>query len=378
MTRHRRSVRSFHRRLSFALLSVVALAATTDARAHVVMGAKSLHLRVAEASIVLRGRVSDPDAMYVASDGKTRRALVVVDVLETLKGDPGGESVRIAQDGHAVATYQTGDVALFFLKPIGRSLELRSLAVPGGATHVSGQEHDEAFVIEGPGGATLLAATRAFVASEKTESADERVALIRAATLDLLTSGDDRLATAALASLVLAPEAEWITPDDLPRLHSTIADASNSIGLRAGLIDELERRGLVAGDLERLALLRSAAPGELPSAIRALAPKSGPRVLDFLLELVALDSDASPTAVAEAAIALGASRDPRVLAPLSDAAMRPEQRVRNAVIRGLGLSDEARAAQLLSEISSSHPDPGTRKRAAAELRKTRHRTNRGR
>ncbi len=343
----------------------------TDARAHVVMGAKSLHLRVAEAEAVVRGRVLDPHAMYVSSDGKTRRSLVVVGVLETLKGEPGGETLRIAQDGHAVATYREGDEALFFLKPIARSLELRAIAVPGGATHVSGQEHDEAFVVAGPSGATLLAAARAFAASERAGTAAERVALIRAATVDLLTSGDDRLATAALASLVLSPDAEWITGADLPRLHSTIADASNSIGLRAGLIDELSRRGLIAGDPERLALLKDAESDALPAAIRALAPRSGPPVRDFLLELLTSDSEATASTVAEAAIALGGSGDPRALAALADAVERPEARVRNAVIRGLGLSGDERARRLLSEIGTSHPDETTRKRADAELRKLR-------
>ena len=127
--------------------------------AHVVVGTKSLHLRVAEAEVIVRGRVVDPAAMFVAADGRTRRALVAVAAVEILKGETGGELLRIAQDGHAVATYRTGDEALFFLKPIARSRELRSLAVPGGATHVSGQEHDEAFRLDGSHSEILLSAT---------------------------------------------------------------------------------------------------------------------------------------------------------------------------------------------------------------------------
>lgn len=355
--------------ITIAIACAFVLASTT--RAHVVVGAKSLHLRVAEADVILRGKVADPASMFVSEDGQTRRALVLVEVLEALKGEPGAKTVRIAQDGHAVATYRTGDEALFFLRPIGRSLELRSLAVPGGATHVSGQEQDDAFVIEGPAGQTLLAATRTFVASEQAETTAERVALIRSATIDLLTSGDDRLATSALASLVLAPEAEWITSADLPRLHAAIANPKNAIGLRAGLIDELERRGLVAGDPDRLAILKGTRPGELPAAIRALGPKAGPAVRTFLASLLEDGSEAPPDVVAEAAIVLGASRDPRALEALAEALSRPEARVRNAAIRGLGLFGTPRAVEILNDAGASHPDPATRRRARAEARKPR-------
>ena len=376
MRRLRRSIADVRRRAtaiacagSFALTCAFAFAFTFAAQSHVVVGTKSLHLRVAEADVILRGRVVDPASMFVAEDGKTRRALVVVEVLEALKGEPGAKSVRVAQDGHAVARYDAGDEALFFLKPISRSLELRSLAVPGGATHVSGQEHDDAFVLEGPAGRTLLAATRIFVASEHAETTEERVALIRRATIELLTSGDDRLATSALASLVLAPEAEWITSADLPRLHAAIANPRNAIGLRAGLIDELERRGLIAGDPDRLAILKSAGPGERAAAIRALGPKGGPEVRAYLASLMGTESGATSEVVAEAAIALGASRDPRVLEPLAQALSRPEARVRNAAIRGLGLFGTTRAIEILEAAGASHPDPATRRRAGAEARK---------
>ena len=354
-----------------AVLLVVALLLATGAPAHVVMGEKSLHLRVAEADIVLRGRVVDPASMFVAADGRTRRVLLVVDVLEEIKGVAGAKSIRIAQDGHAEAEYRQGDEALFFLKPIDRSLELRSLAVPGGATHVSGQEHDDAFLLRGSPGRTLLAATRSFAAAEQAATAQGRIALIRGATIDLLTSGDDQLATSALASLVLAPDAEWITAEDLPRVHSTISNPANPIGLRAGLIDELERRGLMDGEAARLAILRGAPARDLPSAIRALGPKAGPEVRALLIGFLDAESGTTPEVVAETAIVLGASRAPHALEPLAKCLNRPERRIRNAAIRGLGLFGSAEAAEILAEAGESHPDPKTRRRASAESRKSR-------
>ena len=354
------------------LVALLAIGAATagNVSAHIVMGTKSLHLRVAESEVILLGRVVDPAAMFVTGNGKTRRALVEIEVLEALKGTAGSGGVRIAQDGHAVATYRKGDEALFFLKPIAKSRELRSLALPGGPTHVSGQEHDEEFVIAGAAGATLLSATRSFVASETAETTEERVELIRTATLALLTSRESRLASSALASLVLSPHAKWITADDLPRLHSTLSDAANPIGFRVGLIDELERRGLVAGDPERLTLLRTAEPGALPATIRAVGPRAGPAVKVFLLELVGPESKARPEVMAEAAIALGTTRDPRALDALGVALAHPEARVRNAAIRGLGLFGTPEADSILSKVGQEHPDLETRRRARAEAEKS--------
>ncbi len=351
----------------FVLLSLAA----QDASAHVVMGTKSLHLRVAEAEIILRGRVVDPAALFVTADGKTQRAVVDVDVLERIKGEVSADRIRIAQDGHAVATYHEGEEALFFLKPIAKSRELRALALPGGPTHVSGQEHDEEFVLSGDAGRTLLAATRKFVLSESAESTSKRVSLIRAATLDLLTSGDARLADSALASLVLSPRAEWIKPEDLPRLHATLSDPANPVGFRAGLIDELERRGLLSGDPDRLALLRSVPPDRLASAIRAVGMRAGPSVKTFLLDLVGPESKARPEDVAEALVALGQSRDPRALSALSSGLAHSAARVRNAAIRGLGLFGGDEALRILEQAGNDHPIAATRRRAAAEARKTR-------
>ena len=114
------------------------------------MGTKSLHLRVVEADLVVRAHVINPEFMFVSADGKSKRRLVEIEIVEELKGKAGVKRIRFAQDGHEVAQYKAGQEALFFLKPISKSRELRALAVPGGPTHVSGQEHNEQFVLEGP------------------------------------------------------------------------------------------------------------------------------------------------------------------------------------------------------------------------------------
>ncbi len=343
-----------------------ALAAGTVA-AHIVMGTKSLHLRVVEADVIVRGRVVDPAAVFVSVDGRTRRQVIEIEVLETLKGNAGSERIRFAQDGHEVARYRGDQEALFFLDPIANSRELSALAVPGGPTHVSGQEHDEEFVLEGAKGALLLQATRDLAASEVATARNERVRLIQRATMDLLTSGDADLGGAALASLVLTPDAALVTREDLPRLEEVLIDRDLSVGFRAGLIAELERRGLVDGPERWLALLRNATPAQRPTAIRATAAHPSEPIVAFWLALLA-DPQTGTGVKTEVAIALGGSNDPRAVGALATALGSDEPRLRNAAIRGLGRVGSAEARQAIEHAARTHPDPATRKRALAETR----------
>ncbi|MFK7894438.1 MAG: HEAT repeat domain-containing protein [Myxococcota bacterium] len=346
---------------------MLAAAGFRPAAAHIVMGTKSLHLRVAEAELIVRGRVLEPRERFALDGGATRRSLVAVEVLEVIKGETAVPRLRFAQDGHAVAEYGKGDEALFFLRPIEKSRELRALAVPGGPTHVSGQEHDDAFVLAEPTRSVVLSATRAFAASERAEATDERIALIRGATLDLLVSRDDQLASAALSSLVMAPSAEWVTAEDLPRILERLADPSASVGFRAGLIDELERRGLLPGDAERRSMLEQAEGRQLSAAIRAVAMRQGPAVSEFLRGCLGEGAAVSPEVAAEAAMALGHSSDPKAVALLAGTLGSPEPRVRNAAIRGLSLLGSGEAAKVLREAAEKHPDPATQRRAKAAL-----------
>jgi len=306
--------------------------------AHVIMGSKSLPLRIAESDLVVRGRVVDPELVFVREVGQSRRRLVEIEVLEALKGKTASERLRIAQDGHDVPRYRIGDEALFFLTGIEKSRELGALAVPGGPTFVSSQEHADRFLITPPHGATLLSAARSLAASETVPMGSGRIALIRAATLDLLTSGDAQLGAAALASLVLSPDAAFVVEDDLPRLEAFLADASVSIGLRAGVLAELERRQLLEGPAHWRALLDQAGPEDLATAIRAAGAHPSEPVRAFLL--ARLTSPDEPSEIAtEAAIALGAWRDPSLVPVLEEALERArasgDRRLEGAVIRGL-------------------------------------------
>ena len=362
-------LRIARRLIPVALAMLVGLVSdgAPTAIAHVIMGTKSLHLRVAESDRVVRGRVLDPAIRFVTPDGRSQRDLVEIQVLETLKGSEPTDRLRIVQDGHDVARYRPGEEALFFLTPIEESRELRSLAAPGGPAFVSSQEHDERLSLEPPHGPVLLSAVRAFAASEKAETVATRIALIRGATLDLLTSGDPRLGAAALSSLVVSPDAELVRPDDLPRLLALLSDDAVSIGLRAGILSELQRRNLVEGPPQWRSLLERASREDLPTAMRAAGSHPSGPVRDFLRARLT-DPDEAPTIAAEAALALGASRDPSLVPLLAKAIEREHARVRNAAIRGLGRIGGLEARQALEAVARTHPDPQTRRRAAARAR----------
>jgi len=350
-----------------SLLVFISVFTTTESSAHIIMGTKSLHLLVAEADLVLRARVTDPETLFVSADGVTQRRLVEIEILERLKGKTSAKRIRIAQDGHDVARYATGEEALFFLRPIAKSRELRMLAVAGGPSHVSSQEHAEKFPVEGTYGPVLLSAVRKLAKSESAETKEERVALIRKATLELLVSGDPELGASGLASLVLAPHAAFITPSDLPALEKLLKSNDVSIGLRAGLIAELERRGLLDGPDHWLALLRTAPPEDLPVAIRVAGAHPSPRVSAILFQILE-DTDSRPEIAAECAIALGTRGNVGAVTALSGALTRGEARVRNAAIRGLGRIDAPEAWKALEVAASTHSDPTTRRRAQAAVR----------
>lgn len=353
--------------LILAGIGLLAGAGAPDATAHVVMGTKSLHLRIVETDLVLRAKVVDPDAEFVSTDGRSRRELVEIEVLEVLKGKAGAQRIRFAQDGHEPARYRGGQQALFFLAAIERSRELRALAVEGGPSHYSSQEHDEVFSLDGPQAEVLLSATRQLIASESAETTARRVALIREATLAQLTSGDSQLGASGLASLVLSPQAALVTRADLPRLEKLLADPEASIGLRAGLLSELERRGLVAGPEQWRQLLESASPADLPAAMRAAGGHPSPTVRAFLLGVLESPESSAENA-AEAAIALGGTSDPSVIKALLGALEHGGPRLRHAAIRALGQIDTPQSIEGLRTAAAGHADPATRRRAAAEVR----------
>lgn len=295
------------------------------------------------------------------------RPTVEAEVIEVLKGSLATKGIRFVQHGHGVAAFEPGREYLLFLVGVSRVRELDKLAGTSPIRWVSRQEHDQAYPVDAKTSEALLAAARAYAASEQTTGAEARIALLQSGTLSLITSGDTRLAASAIRDLVAAPDLELVTLDDRPALLAVVDDASTAIGVRVALLSELERRQLIEGQTRWLALLADDAPSaDLVAAIRAAGSDGRAPIRARLAAL--LKSDRVEVAAAAAA-ALGQPGDASMVAALSSALTHPSSRVRNAAIRGLGATRTPEAIQVLQETGKNHPDATTRRLANAEAKK---------
>jgi hypothetical protein len=342
---------------------VVALALGSPGGAHLVDASPSLHLLVADADVVARARIVDPHGEAALSSGE-RRPVVEAEILEVFKGEAEPGLLRFAQHGHGVASFEKTDEVLLFLQRIERSREMGALRSSDGLRFVSLQEHDAKYPVSARNREALLGAVRAYVRIETLPTAAERVTALREVTVSLLTSGDTQLAGGALRDLVLARDLPLVTAAELPVLEPLLADPGLPVGLRAGLLAELDRRGLVDGPTSWVSLLGTASGPERPAAARAAGGHPSPAVTAALARL--LESDDPATAQA-AAIALGnpahASAEPALARCLTGS----DARLRMAAIRGLGGMGTPEAVVALREAADSHPDPATRRRARAEV-----------
>jgi hypothetical protein len=335
-----------------------------------VYGAKTLHGLVAEADLVLHVRVSAVDVMVGEStvSGARARPGVEAEVIEVLKGGFSSPRVSFAQHGHGVVRFEPGRETLLFLIEIGRSRELGALGAAGLFDWVSIQEESDEYPLEGAARERTLSAARGYVAADAAATPTVRESMLRRTTRDLLTSGDPQLAASALRDLVLAPEAKLLTAEDLPVLLPLLGDPGTSMGVRASLLGELERRRLLDGADPWLRLLSAGAPTrDRVTAIRAAAASSG--AAPVRARLLALVSDPDEEVAAAAAAAVGRPGDTAAVAPLASALAGGSARVRMAAIRGLGRIAAPAALRVLEAAAASHPDAATRRRAAAELRR---------
>jgi hypothetical protein len=361
--------------LARVALAAAVAGAAPGAGAHVVYGTTTLSRLVAESDLVVRVRVVEAQAgPLVLSGPEPGRPLVRAEVVETLEGvapEPAAAgapaSVRFAQHGHGVAEYAAGDDAIVFLRAIERSRELDELA-DAGVRFVSLQEHDEKALVTGAAGEALLAAVRAYAGLGAAGPPAERLAALRALTLELVGSPVPRLATSATRDLALLGDELPLGPADARRLAAIAGDPAAPLAVRIGLLAELERRRLVDAPLRWAALVREARGAERMPAVHAAGAHPSAAVTDAL---VAVLRGADPFAAEAAAVALGSPGNDAAVAALAQALAGGPPRLRGTAIRGLAGIGTPPARAALAQAAADHPDPDTRRRAAAELARPR-------
>lgn len=344
-----------------ALVSVFAMA--SPLHAHMVMGTTTLRLFTLQSDFVARVRIIDPDATLILKEPMLRKFIVVAEVLEGVKGHATEKRLRFVQQGHGVARYDKGDEVVLFLRHIERSPELANSRVAKHVHWFSEQETGAEFALDDHTRDDFMEAVRAYVALRGLPRKDQIDAL-RRITVEMIASPHEVLAASGVRDLVLSANASIVSKDDLPVLEPVLDDRQTPIGVRIGLLAELERRDLVAGPPRWAALLRTTEGTERLAVVRAAAAHPSEAVARELLKLLASED---VQLVSTVAVSLGSLHNDIVVEPLAELLGSSESRLRMAAIRGLGRVGTAAAMQTLTEAAASHPDAATRRRAAAEV-----------
>ena len=349
--------------MGFAIATVLAFAAGST-RAHVVYGTPTLSQLTQESDLVARVRIIDPLSRVPLSDPLAREVVVVAEVLELLKGRYPEKRVEFVQHGHGSPEYEKGEEVAVFLKRVERSRELGEGAAASRIRWVSEQEAGSKFALDARVRADFASAVRAYaqLAALVPEARPEAMHRI---TLELLASPHLMLASSALRDLVMAGDAALLSARDLPLLEPLLTSSATPIGVRMGLLVELERRGLVDGPPRWARLLRTTAGEDRLAVVRASAAHPSEPVAAELRALLANDDS---QLVAAAAVSLGTRGNDAAVVPLAKLFASDESRVRMAAIRALGRVATPAAKQALVKTAADHPDAATRRRAGAEVR----------
>ncbi len=343
-----------------ALLAAAVLAAGA-AGAHIVYGRTSLAQLVAGADVVARARITAAEATAAAPDG-TVRPVVEAELLEVIKGGAPLGPLRFAQHGHGVAPFREGEETLLFLVRAASAGELAAFARASHLPYVSLQEHDDGWTLAGAAAEGRLEAVRGYAALGGVDDAAARAAAHPALVARQLASPDSRLASSALTDLVGAPGG-FVRREDLATFEAVVADPAAAIGVRVGLLAEIERRGLADAGPRWAALVRDTRGAERRAVLRAAPMHPGPELLGAVLPLL---EDADPDVASEAALALGAPANLAAVGSLARAAAVGPPRVSGAAIRALGRVGGPEARRALEHVAASHSDALTRDRARAE------------
>jgi hypothetical protein len=332
--------------LVFLLLSV------PEARAHTMPGGLTLLQLCRAADVIAVARIA-----RVGPEPKGAAGLppVEAEILELVRGgDAKRGKISFAPHRHADENYSPGEEVFLFLER-KKGADTAHEAVEAIADRI---------VLEPANRAAWIDAVKAYAALGKGPRAQTDAAALGRVTVQMLSSGEGRIASLALRDLTLAGDMPLLAAADAPALLALVDDPARPAALRVGLLMELERRKLVPVGARWAELLRTARPADRTTIVRATASRWF--VPEVTAELVGvLERSEGETAVA-AARALGGEGNEAAVPALVAAVRREPAELRYVALGSLRRVASAAAREEISRAATSHPDAETRRVAATE------------
>ena len=287
------------------ILAVVA-AALLDAamaRAHVVVGRRSLRSWTRDASVVVVADVVAPVHAWVSEDGRERRDAVRLRVVETLRGDAGAREILVHPHAEGLPDWPAGSRVIAFLEPsaghalfapFAASLPWFTTQGPEDAWGVAPEDEDtlrlaRAWTVAGPS-ASPGEVRHLLLAQLRTSNRRLR----EDALLELVVARrDPRLFVSRVDVAPFARLAGMQSPLPVPERIALQRALDGVTGFdSAAAFRDLVRASPAYPSRDRLALVRAAGPSRDPEVSRWLAG-----ILD--------DASGDPSLRREAAAALG-------------------------------------------------------------------------
>lgn len=329
----------------------------SDAAAHSIPGALTLHDLCRTAEVVAVGRIT-----LIPAPKPNTSALPAVraQVTELLRaGDEKPGEIWFLPHRHGNDEYVIGEDVLLFLE------KTRTPERVAEAKYEAIEAIGDRFVLPSSGREIWIEAARKYVALGKGSRNSTDPQELGRLSLAMLTSSEPQLAHFALRDLTLAGTAPVLREGDVPAALRIVDDAKRPAMLRVGLLSELERRKLTPVGAHWVSVLESTATNERSAVIAGA--KSRWFVPEVTAALVEIIDRGAPDEAISAARAVGAEGNEAAVDALAQAALREPAELRYAALGSLRRINSASARDKLAELVRTHPDAETRKVAQAEL-----------
>lgn len=346
-----------HRILPIVMSTWLFIWPTSDAKAHSIPGAHTLHDLCRDAEIVAVGRVT-----FAPKPAPNTTTLPPVDaeVTELLReGDVKKGPLRFWPHRHGNDEYVIGEELLLFLD------HTRAPERAQEAKYEALESIGDRFVVPADRRALWIEAARKYVALGQGPRTSINARELGRVSIAMLASPETKLAHFALRDLTLTGSASVISESDVPELLRVVDDPSRPSMLRVGVLSELERRKLTPIGAHWVSVLESSPTHERSAVISGA--KSRWFVPEVNAALVSLLERGSSDESISAARAVGAEGNDAAVDALARAATREPAELRFVALGSLRRINSAQSREKLEAFAQSHPDTETRKVALAEM-----------